>query len=264
MNYADAVMVPTKPLKVLTVTLNAQRAEGFSSHFLNLGFECQTTDDALYALTALERDQPDLIVCEADAGSMSGQEFHEIVRSEPHLNSVVFVLLDAAVRLSGPLDLVLPFDATPDEIAAIARTTLVNLGRLEPDRFEKGSLRSSSNDPQLTGTFEVLSLFDLIVSLTHGQKSGDLCIQLASAEAKITIRSGRVTHATYQGKVGEDALLLTFTAVEKDQGAEFVLRGLHATDKAQSAHTINTPIDQLLLKVAVGMDHHKKTERILS
>jgi CheY-like chemotaxis protein len=264
MDYADANMGSTRPLKVFTVTLNAQRAVAFDAHFSSLGFEFQTTSDALYALTALERDQPDLIVCDSDAGGMSGQEFHEIVRSEPHLNAVVFVLLDATAHLSGSLDLMLPSDATPEEIAAMARTTLVNLGRLEPDRFEKGSLRSSSNDPQLTGTFEVLSLFDLIVSLTHGQKSGDLCIQLASAEAKITIRSGRVTHATYQGKVGEDALLLTFTAVEEDQGAEFVLRGLHASDKAQAVHTINTPIDQLLLKVAVGMDHHKKAERVLS
>jgi CheY-like chemotaxis protein len=256
------MMTSTTRLRVLVLTANPIRAEALYTHFSSLDFECGVKSDALYALTALERDHPDLIVCDADAGGMSGLEFHEIVRSEPHLNAVVFVLLDDTARLMGPLDLVLSPDATPDEIAGATRTALVNLGRLEADEFEKGTIRSSSTDARLTGTFEVMSLFDLIVSLTHSRKSGDLCIQLAEAEARVTIRAGRITHATYKGKVGEDALLLTFSAVEEDQGAEFVLRGLNTSD--QSVSTINTPIDQLLLKVAVGMDLSKKTGRILS
>jgi CheY-like chemotaxis protein len=255
-------MTSTVPLRVLLLIADPNRAKALDVHFSSLGFKCEIMSDALYALTALERDRPDLIVCDSDAGGMSGQEMHEIIRSEPHLKAVVFVLLDATARLSGPLDLMLPSDAPADEIATATRTTLVNLGRLDPDALEKGQLRASSNDPRLTGTFEVLSLFDLIVSLTQGRKSGDLCIQLAAAEAKVTIQAGRVTHATYQGKVGEDALLLTFTAVEEDQGAEFVLRGLNASDLAVS--TINTPIDQLLLKVAVGMDHRKRAGLVLA
>ena len=234
----------------------AEQAKAIEAQFAALGFTCETRTDALQALTALEREQPDIIVCGRDAGGMSGLELHEIIRSEPNLASTVFVILDVVAPLMGPLDVVLDADATPDEIAGICRTMLVNQGVLEADRFEKGSLRPSSNDPQLTGTFEVMSLFDLIVSLTHSQKSGDLCIQLAQAQANVTIRAGRVTHATYQGKVGEDALLMTFTAVEADQGAEFVLRGLNATTGERT--TIDTPIDQLLLKVAVGMDHNKR------
>lgn len=238
------------------LTTDANRAAAVGSRFSAFGFTFETKNDALFALTALERERPDVIISDRDAGGMSGLEMHEIVRSEAHLNSTVFVLLDATVKLSGTLDVVLELHATPDEIAAACRTMLVNLGVLEPDRFERGTLRPSSNDPQLTGTFEVLSLFDLIVSLTHGQKSGDLCIQLAGAQANVTIRAGRVTHATYQGKVGEDALLMAFTAVEADQGAEFVLRGLNAA--AGERTTIDTPIDQLLLKVAVNMDHNRR------
>ncbi len=227
------------------------------ARFSSQDVQCETMSDALQALTSLERERPDAIICGTDAGGMSGLEMHEIVRSEPNLTNTVFVMLDPTARLTGALDVVLEAQASPDEISGVCRTMLVNLGVLEADRFEKGSLRPTTNDPQLTGTFEVLSLFDLIVSLTHGQKSGDLCIQLAKAEARVTIRSGRVTHATYQGKVGEDALLMTFTAVEADQGAEFVLRGLNAATGERS--TIDTPIDQLLLKVAVGMDHHKRS-----
>jgi Domain of unknown function (DUF4388) len=251
-------------LRAVLLIADPIRAEALYTHFSSLNFECNVKSDALYALTALERDCPDLIVCDKDAGGMSGLEFHEIVRSEPHLKETVFVLLDGATRLSGTLDLVLASDATSDEITGAARTLLVNLGRLEADAYEKGKVRSSSTggDARLTGTFEVMSLFDLIVSLTHSRKSGDLCIQLAEAEAKVTIRAGRITHATYKGKVGEDALLLTFSAVEEDQGAEFVLRGLNTNDFSVS--TINTPIDQLLLKVAVGMDHSKKDGQMLS
>jgi CheY-like chemotaxis protein len=255
-------MNPISQPRVLLLTADPYKAQALETLFSNLGFECDIKSDALYALTALEREQPDVIVCEAEAGGMNGLEFHEIVRCEPHLKAVVFVLLDATAQLSGELDLMLPHDATPDEIAGATRTALVNVGRLEADAFEKGKVRSSNTDARLTGTFEVMSLFDLIVSLTHSRKSGDLCIQLAEAEAKVTIRAGRITHATYKGKVGEDALLLTFTAVEEDQGAEFVLRGLNANDLTVS--TINTPIDQLLLKVAVGMDHSKKSGRVLS
>jgi CheY-like chemotaxis protein len=264
MNENGSMMTSATRLRVLLLITDPIKAEALYTHFSSLDFECTVKSDALYALTALERDCPDLIVCDRDAGGMSGLELHEIVRSEPHLGGAVFVLLDLTARLPGTLDVVLPADATPDEIAGAARTLLVNLGRLEADAYEKGKVRSSSTggDARLTGTFEVMSLFDLIVSLTHSRKSGDLCIQLAEAEAKVTIRAGRITHATYKGKVGEDALLLTFNAVEEDQGAEFVLRGLNATD--QTISTINTPIDQLLLKVAVGMDHSKKDGQMLS
>ncbi len=255
-------MASSARLQVLLLIADPIRAAALYTHFSSLDFECGVKSDALYALTALERDRPDLIVCDADAGGMSGLEFHEIIRSEAHLKEAVFVLLDGAAHLTGSLDLVLSPDATPEEIAGATRTVLVNLGRLEADAYEKGKIRSSVTDARLTGTFEVMSLFDLIVSLTHSRKSGDLCIQLAEAEAKVTIRAGRITHAMYKGKVGEDALLLTFTAVEADQGAEFVLRGLNTNDLAVS--TINTPIDQLLLKVAVGMDHHKRAERVVS
>lgn len=252
------------PFRILILTTDTERANALEALFSSLDHACETQHDALYALTALERARPDLIVCGAEAGGMSGLEFHEIVRSEAHLNSTGFVLLDSKARLSGAHDAVLEPDAEPEEIAATSRTMLVNLGRLEADRFEQGSVRPSSNDPRLTGTFEVMSLFDLIVSLTQGKKSGDLCIQLASTQARVTIRSGRVTHATYQGKVGEDALLMTFTAVEADQGAEFVLRGPNANAGGRTEATIDTPIDQLLLKVAVGMDHNKKAGRVLS
>jgi CheY-like chemotaxis protein len=56
--------------------------------FAKAGFKIHLAENATFALTMLERDQPDLIVSSDELGDMSGRDLHEIVRSDPAMNSV--------------------------------------------------------------------------------------------------------------------------------------------------------------------------------
>jgi CheY-like chemotaxis protein len=62
--------------------------------FAKAGFQIHLAENATFALTMLERDQPDLIVSSDQLGDMTGRDLYEIVRSDPALNAITFILLD--------------------------------------------------------------------------------------------------------------------------------------------------------------------------
>jgi hypothetical protein len=75
----------------------------------------------------LERDKPDLIVSSDQLGDMSGRDLYEIVRSDPALNSVNFILLDGTPQNKipdSPKDLELSWMTSASDIVKAAKDLL--------------------------------------------------------------------------------------------------------------------------------------------
>jgi CheY-like chemotaxis protein len=95
--------------------------------FAKAGFQIHLAENATFALTMLERDQPDVIVSSDQLGDMSGRDLWEIVRSDPAMNSITFILLDGSTpsRIpDSPKDVELSWMSTASDIAKAAKDLL--------------------------------------------------------------------------------------------------------------------------------------------
>jgi CheY-like chemotaxis protein len=93
-----ALVVHSKPIEALELSYSLVAA----------GVQVQYAPSALYAMSLIERDQPDVIVCDAELSDMSGAEFLAIVRVEDIYESIPFILLSNEVGHISDAHAVLP------------------------------------------------------------------------------------------------------------------------------------------------------------
>ncbi len=255
-------------MKVLTamtdVTFARSLHERFAKRFGG-ELEIENAEGALYALTMLERDTPDLIISGKELGDMSGLDFHEIVRDDTSAKEVAFILLDpdATQLASSDSDKFLEERAHPADILKAAFELLIANGHIREDRqVPRNRLRSNlqRNDAKVSGTLEVFTLFDLVVSLTQKENSGRLYVLLGDTESAMFFEKGRFVHAEFEGVVGEDAVVRIFAEADKHKDAEFFFEPSEAA-LPKNSHTIYTTVQELLLKVAVELDHEREAAR---
>ena len=231
--------------------------------------ELEVVSGALYALSWLERRSADLIVSSETLEDMSGHELFDLVCDDDALRQVPFILLsDTGGDLVLPdHHLILGAHAGPTEILAEALSLLLMTGKLAepaPDPLRRSYERDySSGAVKLSGTLEALTLFDLAVSLGQGKRTGRLVVQIGDAEGTLYLSGGRLHHATFLERAGEDALQLIFAAVHHAPQTPFLFVGGesgHAPTTAPTTlpttipTTIRTSLDKLLLQIAVNLD----------
>ena len=222
--------------------------------------EIQNAEGALYALTMLERDVPDLIISGKDLGDMSGLDFREIVRDDSSAKEVAFILLDpdAGQLASSDLDGFLEERAHPADILKAAFELLIANGHIKEDRqAPRDRLRSTlqRSDAKVSGTLEVFTLFDLVVSLTQKENSGRLYVLLGDTESTMFFDKGRFVHAEFEGVAGEDAVVRIFAEADNYKDAEFYFE---PSTSLQGSNTIHSTVQELLFKVAVELDHERE------
>jgi CheY-like chemotaxis protein len=262
--------------------------------FAKAGFKVQLAECGVFALTMLERDTPNLIVCGDHLGDMSGREMYEIVRSDPAFATVLFILLDGSAEekiVDTKVDLELSWMTSPGDIVRSARDLLgmsmspvsskpaaeklvnnrsaalaksstptstgINVSRSE-SMFGSGNAMKNRT-VGASGTLEIFTLFDLAVSLTSNSKIGTLHIRIASEEGSIFFFKGALTHAEFKHLVGEAALMAIFSMADQYKSdTEFIFEPREFETLPSDCSTIQTSIDKLLFNVAVNLDHQRE------
>jgi len=105
-----------------------------------------------------------------------------------------------------------------------------------------------------TGTFEHVTLYDLMLTLVHGNKNGKVDIQIGQHKAMMIVLSGKLVTAFYKENMGDEAVLRIFTETEDHPNAEFFVQAVDPLDFPERAHTVKTPTDKLLFDVAMALD----------
>jgi len=126
--------------------------------------------------------------------------------------------------------------------------------------FYKSSKRNLAFDKKktLSGTLELLTLFDLLLSLNQNGHSGELHISYRdSSEGSIFLLNGQPCHAIFSGLSGEAAIVKIFIQADFDPNANFYFEAANNYFDPDKI-TVKTKTQELLFKVALELDHHRK------
>lgn len=208
-----------------------------------------------FALTMLERDRPDLIVSRAEVPDIDGWELCAIIRSDPSMQGVLFLLLagpddvpDGAIE-GGP-DRMLVGEFTPTTIVAEAQSLLTQAAETAP---VPAIARTTSGPHGLRGSLTVMELPDLAQAIALGAKTGSLLLCFEVGDGRIVFERGRVVHAEFGLLTGESAFAALVTTAHRERKGAFAFDALERLVPGLP-RTIDREVKQLLLSVAADID----------
>jgi CheY-like chemotaxis protein len=222
--------------------------------------DVSTVTSASFALTMLERNRPDLIVSRAAVPDIDGYELCSIVRNDPSMAGVLFLLLaspgDEApeAMLEEKPDQTLAGDLPLSSIVAEVAGLLGIRRETAPPPAAAPPLEVT---PGMNGSLGVMQLPDIAQAVALGGKTGELLITLPSGRGAIVFDHGQVVHAEFFGLIGETAfatlLVAAHGAARGDAHGSFVFRQLE-NGAANGTKTIHCDLKQLLLNAAAELD----------
>jgi CheY-like chemotaxis protein len=213
-----------------------------------------------FALTMLERNRPDLIVSRVGVPDIDGYELCSIVRKDPLMTGVLFLLLASPGDEAGatmPEDKPdqtlagdLPLTAIVAEVA-----TLLARNRTAPVSAQEPIAPTAQADGAhgLRGSLTVMELPDITQAIALGGKTGQLVVTLSAGRGSVFFDRGRVVHAEFFGLIGETAFQALLVAAHGEANGSFVFNPLDAA-AANGVKTIHRDLKQLLLSAAAGID----------
>jgi CheY-like chemotaxis protein len=213
-----------------------------------------------FALTMLERNRPDLIVSRVGVPDIDGYELCSIVRKDPLMTGVLFLLLAspgdeaAATMLEDKPDQTLagdlPLTAIVTEVA-----TLLGRGKAAPVPTQEPSAPAAQPDGAhgLRGSLTVMELPDITQAIALGGKTGQLVVTLSAGRGSLFFDRGRVVHSEFFGLIGETAFQALLVAAHGEANGSFAFNPLDAA-AANGVKTIHRDLKQLLLSAAAGID----------
>jgi len=251
-------------VKVLVVTRDNAQAAALEARFrkrLGPGLEFEHLRSGARAAERLAHTPADVVVCAKGTDDIPGAELLQRVRLGCES---AFILLDRGALpgfTPGRLDAVLDACAHPADVLEAAFSLMVAGGRLEdaPRPFHgtfPGGPRGG-RDVKVSGTLEVVTLYDLVLSLTQKRNSGRLYLLLGRVEALLAFDQGRFVHAEYQELTGEAAVMKVFWEAELHPSTEFFFEPSEVRLPPGGA-TLHLSVQEILLKVAVGLDHRRE------
>src|SRR5262245_5467056 len=163
-----------------------------------------------FALTMLERNRPDLIVSRVGVPDIDGYELCSIVRTDPLMTGVLFLLLASPGDEAAESIL----EDKPDQTLAgdLPLTTIVSevsslLGRGKAGPAPTPEPPAPGPQPDgahgLRGSLAVMELPDITQAIALGAKTGQLVVTLSAGRGSVFFDRGRIVHAEFFGLIGE-------------------------------------------------------------
>jgi CheY-like chemotaxis protein len=226
-----------------------------------------TVTSGAFALTTLERNRPDLIVSRAVVPDIDGYELCAIVRNDPAMTGVLFLLLEGPgdhatePRHEDKPDQVLAGDLPLANIVSAVAVLLQRDDATEADEAEVtpaiARVEAPSSPAALAeappDAFEVMKLAEAMQEIVVGQKTGHLVLTLRSGRGVIVFERGKIVHAEFFGLIGETAFAALLVAAHGEAQGTFAFEALTALP-ANAMRTINCDLKQLLMSAAIGID----------
>ena len=109
-------------------------------------------------------------------------------------------------------------------------------------------------DAAFQGSLDVMDLAEVTQAIALGGKTGALIVSLAACDGNILFENGRVIHAAFLGRTGEQAFAAIVSSSQREPDAHFRFSRAERAEMARGLKTISRSVEQLLLSIAVGID----------
>lgn len=277
MRHADA-----SGAKILLVDAREESREALGHAFREVGYEVAVAPSGSFAVTMLEWECPDLVVSCAKVEDMDGYELFTLVRRDPTTMDTPFMLLagrdrpTALAAAEAGVSMVLTGDFTPELVVERAGDLLKAspsdearrpIRRIhsagQPKTVEPlwAAIETAGPKPQAVtgvatfqGSLGVMDLAEVTQAISLGGKTGCLVVALSLGEGAMLFDAGRLVHARFLDKTGEEAFGALVSASQWEAEASFRFNQSERAELAHLPRTISRSVDQLLLSIAAGID----------
>lgn len=244
----------SKPARVLIIDSNVFFARRLTDALKHEGFDVVHSTQSAYALTMLEWDTPDAILCATNLRDMSAFEIPRILRADSKTVQIPII----AIGEGGDHALMEAFRAGCDDyvdrrigaeaIAAQVRTFL----RSQLDGFQPTQMLNTQ-DTALEGNLSHLDLPGIIQMLGHSRQTGALHINASRTDGIIFFDAGEVSHAEAGDFIGDDAVLHIIKSCEgTEKGVYKFVPGYTAATR-----TVLRSVTELMLDALRELDEER-------
>ena len=194
--------------RVLLIDSNVYFVKRMTDALVKEGFQVFHHPVASYALTMIEWNTPDIILCATELRDMGAFEIVSVLRSDPKTAKTPLLALGNSAE-KGPLeayragcDDYIDRRRNPADIASHIRAFL----RSTQHGFQPTQMLSAT-DASLSGSLEHLDLPGIMQMLDQTRKTGALHVNAGHTDAVLFFESGEIHHAEYGKLVGEEAVV---------------------------------------------------------
>jgi DNA-binding response OmpR family regulator len=252
--------VAASPSKLLLIDSNVFFARRLSDALKQEGFEVVHSTQSAYALTMVEWNPPDAILCATNLREMSAFDIPRILRGDAKTAHIPVIALGEG----GEHALMEAFRAGcddyvdrrlgPDSIAAHVRTFL----RSQQEGFQPTQMLGTQ-DTALEGSLSHLDLPGVIQMLAHSRQTGSLHVNAGNTDGIIFFDAGDVAHAESGDLVGEDAVVHVIKSCEGlEKGVYKFVPGITA-----GTRTVLRSVTELMLEALRTLDEERATGGLL-
>jgi CheY-like chemotaxis protein len=194
--------------RVLLIDSNVYFVKRMTDALMKEGFQVIHHPVASYALTMIEWNTPDIILCATELREMGAFEIVPVLRSDPKTAAIPLMALGNSAE-KGPLeayragcDDYIDRRRNPADIASHIRSFLHS----SRHGFQPTEMLSTT-DTSLSGSLEHLDLAGIIQMLDQTRKTGALHVNAGATDAVLFFESGEIHHAEYGKLIGEEAVI---------------------------------------------------------
>lgn len=194
--------------RILLIDSNVYFVKRITEALQKEGFQVLHHPVASYALTMIEWNPPDLILCATELREMGAFEIVPVLRSDPKTANTPLMALGNSTE-KGPLeayragcDDYIDRRRNPADIASHIRSFL----RSSQTGFQPTEMLSTT-DTSLSGNLEHMDLPGIVQMLDQTRKTGALHVNAGETDAVLFFESGEIQHAECGKLIGEPAVI---------------------------------------------------------
>lgn len=236
--------------KVLIVDNDLPSLKQLEASIRQAGYIVTVAANGKEALKQIEVDRPDLIISDTSMPEMDGFELCKRLKESPDYREIIFVFLSKDKNVESKIKgLEIGADeylTKPIFIREIVTRVKLLLNKKMRERFEVG-LESKAH---FRGSFEDMSLVDLIQTFQVSGKSGVLYLSYADSSGAIYFSKGEIIDAHLDTLKGEEAIYKFFLWPEGKFEIEF--------REVREKRTIHTPTEAIIMEGVKQMDEWTK------
>jgi two-component system, cell cycle response regulator DivK len=233
--------------RVLLIDSNVYFVKRMTDALVKEGFQVMHHPEATYAMTMIEWNPPDIILCATELREMGAFEIVSVLRGDPKTAKIPVLAIGSGAD-KGPLD---AYRAGCDDYidrrrnpADIASHLLAFL-QSSKHGFQSTELLGT-DDTSFSGNLEHLDLPGIMQMLDQSRKTGALHINAGETDAVLFYESGEILHAECGKLVGDPAVIqIVKNCQQAGRGTYKLVTGTTAGQRTVQRRSMDLLLDAL-------------------